>query len=168
MVCRAVFPSAVWAAETWTASVAMSKRISSWGARVVGSVHGVRMRCGELVGDFWRRLHRTGHRVANRLHLDLASLRRLRYHSYAGHLARSVDPVMTCALRTRCLVWWRSMQHPRLPLHRPFGRPRRWEAELENFHGVEWLGDPLTTNVGWMRFAQSRASWKELSKSFSG
>ena len=132
---RAVFPAALWLAETWNIQSGVQARLSSWGARILARAFGVRPVVDEGMGDHWRRRHRIGHSIARKLGGGLGERRLAALHSWAGHLARATDPLKT-ALRTRCLSWWRCFQHSGLPLHSGrFGRPSRWEAQITQMCG---------------------------------
>ena len=125
---------ALWLSERWNPTKATLKRLSSWGARTIALAYGSRKSYEEDAIQFWRRLHRTGHNLCNRLRGSLSKVRAARLHQWAGHLARSQEGILRTALRTRCLAWWRFFQHPTLPLHsKRFGRPSRWESQLSSF-----------------------------------
>ena len=125
-------------------------------------MYGVKRTSQDGIGDHWRRLHRTGHMLFRRLGGNLETLRRRSKFRWAGHLARSDSGVLRRTLRTRCLSWWRFFQHPELPLHPGrFGRPVRWEAELEEAFGVARADDPFNQSVGWMGAALDRDTWRQ-------
>ena len=120
------------------------------------------------VGDYWKKLHRTGHKLMRQLTASLDGLRLLSVHRWAGHAARLSTGPVRMALRTRCLAWWRFFQLPHMPLHpRRFGKPWRWETQLVTFYGETSSDNPLQANAGWMKSAQDRASWKANEQSFS-
>ena len=58
---RAVFASVLWLSSTWYMTKALSKRVESWGARMVARVAHIRPRSEEPIGEYWRRMHRSGH-----------------------------------------------------------------------------------------------------------
>ena len=156
-----VFNSALWLAECGYPTQATLKKFNSWGARRLAIAYGVRRDEKEDGVQFWRRIHRLGYRLYKKLGGSLVKLRRAALHRWAGHVARTSNTVLKTALRTRCLSWWRFFQHPRYPLHtQRFGRPHRWEEQLEQFYGESRCDQPLTNNSGWMLIAQNRHLWK--------
>ena len=132
-------------------------------ARTLALAYGLRKSVAEDALGFWRRLHRFGHQLYYRLEGSLVKLRASRVHRWAGHLARSQEGLLRNALRTRCLAWWRFFQHPALPLHsRRFGRPSRWESQMENLYGEVADDNPAVHDVGCIALAQDRAQWRHL------
>ena len=126
-----VFNFALWLAECSNSTQATLRKLNSWGARKLAQAYGVRRNQAEDGFGFWRRIHRNGYDLYQRLGGSLVHLRSATLHRWAGHLARTPCDLLRTALRTRCLAWWRFVQHPRFPLHgRRFGRPHRWEAQL--------------------------------------
>ena len=161
LVYRAVFASLLWMSQCWVPTQAQSCKLNSWGARLLGRTYGVKRRVQDGLGDHWKRLHRSGHMLYERLGANLETLRRRTKFRWAGHLARCDSGVLRLALRTRCLSWWRFFQHPTLPLHRGrFGKPVRWEAELEDAFGKASTDNPMAQSVGWMTAAMDRECWK--------
>ena len=163
-----VFSSALWLAECGYPTQAMLRKLNSWGARKLAVTYGVRRTLDEDGVQFWRRVHRIGYKLYKRLDGSLVKLRRTALHRWAGHLARTSNSVLRTALRTRCLSWWRFYQHPQFPLHcKRFGRPHRWEAQLEDFYGESKDDVPFEQDAGWMLFAQDRQSWKSMEREFA-
>ena len=109
LLASTVFSSALWLAETWQLTRQQREHLDSWGARVSARVRGVRHSSAEDIGQFWRRLHRTGHKMLSLTGGGLDS-RRASRHAFAGHVALSVHDVVNKALHTRCLAWWRLRQ----------------------------------------------------------
>ena len=161
LVYRAVFASALWLAQCWVPNQSQRSKLRSWGARIIARTYGVKRKSDEDVGGYWKRLHRTGHVLCKRLGGSAEDLRQRTKLSWAGHLARTNNAHLRLVLRTRCLSWWRFFQHPVFPLHGGrFGRPVRWESELEERFGRAATDTPLDVNVGWMALAQDRESWR--------
>ena len=70
------------------------------------------------------------------------------------------------ALRTRCLAWWRYMQHRKLMKHPQRFKAWRWEQQLVDFFG-EVEGVFVDDDKGWMLLAQNRAAWRDSERAFS-
>ena len=140
LACQCVFSSVLWLSETWTPTKCQQSRASSWGARIISRVVGVRRKSDEEAGQYWRRLHREGHRWLRDFGGGVDVRRRRRLHSFAGHAARSSSEPLRLALRTRCLAWWRFKQarfHCKWTgLHPRRFRAWRWEAQLTYFYGA--------------------------------
>ena len=108
LLASTVFSSAFWLAETWQLTRQQREHLDSWGARVSARVRGVRHSSAEDIGQFWRRLHRTGHKMLSLTGGGLGgpdSRRASRLHAFAGHVAWSVHDIVNRALHTRCLSW---------------------------------------------------------------
>lgn len=140
MIYKAVFSAVLWLSECWDLTCSLRRKLTSWGSRTLGRAFGVPRHYVDEVGDHWRRLHRVGLNVSKKCGGDLSALQAQAVHRWAGHLARTKSGLLWMALRTRCLAWWRFFQHPRLPLHpKRFGRPRRWEGQLETKFGKAFV-----------------------------
>ena len=163
---KTVFAAALWLSETWYPTKTQRKYMNSWAARITSQIVGIRMGEDESVGDFWRRMYRTGH---EKLRLNGGSLdfrRRQRVHSFAGHIARDPESLAGMALRTRSLSWWRFYQEIGANRHPQRFHPWRWEAQLEDFYGVAvslFVDEP----GGWIQMAQDRQSWKLVEGAFA-
>ena len=168
LVSTAVFSSFLWLAETWHPTTATISHYQSWGARTLARAYGCRRRHDDSGVDFWTRLHRLGHRLYNTVQSTLDQRRRINLHRWAGHLARSENPILKLSLRTRCLSWWRFSQLPHVPLHgRRFGKPWRWEAQLEAHYGEASCDNPEAIDCGWMATAADRCTWKAKEAAFA-
>ena len=167
LVANVVFLSVLWLSATWSPTAGLRARLQSWGARSLARAYGVKPAVNMGIGDYWKKLHRTGHKLMRQMKTSLDGLRLLNVHRWAGHAARLSSGPVRLALRTRCLAWWRFFQLPHLPLHtRRFGKPWRWEAQLVAFYGESSTDDPMQTSVGWMKQAQDRALWKTEERAF--
>ena len=131
-----VFASALWLSETWLPTKQQREHLSSWGARMASSIAGCSSCMATLnVAQFWRTLHRRGHKILADMGTTLDGRRLSRLHSFAGHLARSTVPDLSLLLRTRCLSWWRSGLHPKR------FKCWRWESQITAFYGQPHLPD---------------------------
>ena len=151
--------------KTGTATQRQRKRLDSWAARIASQIAGVRMNFDEPVGDYWRRMYRTGHSKLALCGESLESRRRQRLHAFAGHMARDTDGLAGLALRTRSLSWWRHFQKANLHLHPQRFNAWRWESQLETVYGPSaslFIDEP----GGWICLAQDRAKWRQLEKRF--
>ena len=164
-----MFSSALWLAETWQLTRQQREHLDSWGARVAARVRGVCRSCSEDIGQFWRRLHRIGHKMMSKTGGGLDLRRATRLHTFAGHAARSVHHIVKRALHTRCLAWWRFRQsryHSKHDgLHPKRFKAWRWETQLTVYYGQEESEDDFS-NVGWMKLAQDRDGWKASLQGF--
>ena len=140
--------------------------MNSWAARIISQVAGVRMGVDEYVGDFWRRIYRTGHEKLAMYGGSLDYRRRQRLHAFAGHLARDSQGLAGAALRTRPLSWWRYCQKSGMKLHKTRFHPWRWESQMEDTYGVA-ASLFVDESVGWVQLAQDRANCKLLEKTFA-
>lgn len=171
LLAKSVWPSFLWGAACWNPTKAIRRKISSWGARMAATTAGIKRAPEEAIGCWWRRMHRAGHKILDKLSLDPEKERRRTLHRWAGHVARmptSSQPAQ--ALRTRGLQWWRHAQEHHEDkkwsgVHcRRFGC-WRWEAQLGVFHGDGSSADE-TANTGWLRSAQDRVGWRCLEENF--
>ena len=113
----------------------------------------------DVVASHWRRLHRVGHDLLRRGGGDMDSRRRGKLHSFAGHAARADNSVVSDAMRTRSLAWWRQFQSTGTFSHPRRFRAWRWEQQLTAYYG-EAKSVFIDDNVGWMETAQRRDIWK--------
>ena len=155
---KTVFSAALWLSETWHPTKRQRQRLDSWAARVISLVVGVRKYDDEDLGDFWRRMYRTGHATLAAHGGSFDVRRRKKLHSFAGHLARQ-SGLANEALRTRSLSWWRHFQRARLLSHPCRFAPWRWEKQLVDHYG-ETLQLFIDDFTGWMLQAQVRGEWK--------
>ena len=59
-----VFASALWLSETWLPTKQQREHLRSWGSRMASSIAGFSPRLAAMnVAQFWRALHRRGHRL---------------------------------------------------------------------------------------------------------
>ena len=168
---RAVISSLLWLSETWTPTKAQTRRLDSWGARLMARVVGTKRSPMEDVGGYWRRLHRKGHACLRTVGGSVTKRRRKRLHRYAGHLARMADGMARTALRTRSLAWWRFRQRRFVSKHcglhpKRFSALSRWEAQLTATHGEAETAD-VELNVGWLALASDRCLWKGREDAFA-
>ena len=166
LACRTVFATLLWLAETWCPTQKQRRTLSSWGARTIGKIVGVRRHSDEDAIEYWRRLHRVGHSVLQAKHGSVDVLRRGRFHRFAGHLARDPDSPAGIALRTRSLSWWRHFQGSRLLLHPGNFKAWRWESPLEDYYG-SFATPFVDVSVGWMAHAQHRETWRQKEHAFA-
>ena len=166
LCCTTFLSALLWLSETWYPTKKQSATISSWAARCVGWVVGVKRRQNEEWLEYWRRLHRTGHE-------QLAQVgganvqRRKKLHSFAGHLARMTDELPGRALRTKSLAWWRHCQSKGICSHPGRFKAWRWEQQLMDSYG-EANTLCLDENVGWLAKAQCRSTWRSEQTTFAG
>ena len=94
--------------------------------------------------------------------------RRRQLHGLAGHLARSPDARVRDCVHCRPVARWRHWQAEvgGRAQHARFGRPKRWENELEIYYG-QHMAAHQGDIVGWMRNAQQRDEWRAEAKAFS-
>ena len=131
---KAVFSSALWLSETWTLTKQQQKRLKSFGARLAARTCLIRRKDGEDLGQFWRRMHRSGHSLLGSSGGSLERSRATRLHAFAGHMARSQQDLLISVLRVRCLAWWRYRQARHKNKHNGV-HPKRfkawcWESQL--------------------------------------
>ena len=102
----------LWSASVWTTIKTQRDKISSWSARMVANVIGVKKPPWMEMDQWWRHWHRTGHRWIETCNMNVVSAIRERALSWAGHVAR-MDSKEICAeaLRCRGLQWrrWRQL-----------------------------------------------------------
>lgn len=173
MLAKTVWPSFLWGSSTWTLTKDQRTKISSWSARSAARVARLRRAPGQLDDQWWRLMHKTGHKLIEKSHIDLVKLCRLRLHGWAGHIAR-MQPTAPAAQALRCrgLQWWRwRQQQHKLTKNKWTGpHPRRyklyrWEEQLAQHYG-EGYSEDIASNTGWLLTAQDRERWRERSASF--
>ena len=165
-----VFASAPWLSETWLPTKQQREHLTSWGARMASSIAGFSPRFAAMnVAQFWRALHRRGHRLLTGMGTTLDGRRLSRLHSLAGHLARSSVPDLSLLLRTRCLSLWRREQaryHSKFDgLHPERFKCWRWESQITAFYGEPHLPDDASDSC-WMAVATDKTSWKDDLENF--
>ena len=169
----ALCTSVTWLSSTWHLTVAQESHLRSWAARLAARVVGIKRYPDEEMGQFWRRLHREGHKLLLRFNADPVRLYRTQVHRFGGHLARmSDDKIPKQALLTRPLAWWRFQQDGWTDRHSGL-HPRRfncwrWEAHFEEHYGAAMLSDADSSaiSVGWLHRAQDRDGWKQGEAAF--
>ena len=163
--------SALWLAETWHPTKSQRESFQSWGARMCARVIRLRSKPSDEPGQHWRRLHRVGHSLLHRIGGGLNTRRLQRLHSFAGHAARASGGILSQALRTRNLAWWRFHQsryeNRRDGLHPKRFRAWRWEAQLVDVYGETENAD-TSSNSGWLERAQDRDAWRISCGTFAG
>ena len=167
-----VWNSFLWGAACWHPTKAMRNKLSSWGARTMATVAGTRRSPTEGIGQWWRRLHRSGHCVLQRHGADPEVARRKVLHRWAGHVARmphNAQPAQ--ALRTRSLQWWRHAQSNHTDkkwtgVHKQRFGCWRWESQISEVHG-EGYSSNIGDNTGWLLKAQCRDSWRLAEAGFA-
>ena len=165
LCCNTFLSALLWLSETWYPTKKQRSSLSSWAARCVGRVVGVKRNNEESWVDFWRRLHRTGHAVLKQLG-SADTQRRKKLHSFAGHLARMPEEPAGHVLRLRNLAWWRDCQSRGILAHKCRFKAWRWEHQLEDFYGQS-KSLFMDENVGWLAYAQCRSTWRDAQKAFS-
>ena len=169
MLILSVFASVLWLAETWLLTKQQRNHLDSWGARLAARTARIRRGSLEDIGQYWRRLHRTGRNLLERMGAKLDGSRAKRVHTFAGHLARTPCSLLRAALRSRCLAWWRYRQARHRSKHEGLHPKRfkawRWESQMTDFFGEAEAEDPFS-NVGWMLQAQERKTWKRTLDSY--
>ena len=158
--------AALWLAETWHPTETQKERFNSWAARMMARLACLSPESDETRGDFWRRLHRTGHALMTAGGGSLDVLRRQKLHAFAGHLARMPDGIVNTALHTRCLAWWREAQNRKIFTHPRRFHVWRWEDQLVSFFG-ESKTLFVDEDVGWMAIAQDRGRWRQTRNAFA-
>ena len=149
MLHTTVWSSFLWSSSTWIVAKALNDKIASWSARVVSRIAGLRRPPHQEMDQWWRLLHRHGHKLIAKHQVDLPSLVRTRRLRWAGRLARmhTTSPA-AAALRCRCLPWWRWCQSD----HKKSGdkwsgpHPRRfkiyrWEEQIAAEFGEGFSSD---------------------------
>ena len=140
--------------------------MDSWGARLIARVARIGCNENEDIGQYWRRLHRSGHALLQ-LYGGSPNWRRCKtLHRFAGHLARSIDATLSSALHTRCIAWWRYRQQRHLVQHPRRFKTWRWESQLADYYGEAQTVNAYA-NVGWMLQAQQRNLWKDMEDVFA-
>ena len=160
-----VFASALWLSETWLPTKQQREHLTSWGSRMASSIAGFSSRLAAMnVAQFWRALHRRGHRLLAGMCTTLDGRRLSRLHSFARHLARSSVPDLSLLHRTRCLFWWRREQaryHSKYDgLHPKRFKCWRWESQITAFYGEPHLPDD-GSDTGWTAMATDKTFWKD-------
>ena len=164
---KTVLMALLWLSETWYSSKRQRFRLESWCARMVARVCRLKRYGDEDMGDYWKRLHRTGRRWLRLCCGGANVCRRRRLHGFAGHISRAQDDsIAGRALRTRSLGWWRHFQKNNLIRHPRRFRPWRWESQLEDFYG-QTTALFVDEDAGWMLLARDRAGWTAREQLFS-
>ena len=170
----AICTSVTWLSATWHLTAAQESHLRSWAARQAARVAGIARFPDEDMGQYWRRLHREGHKLLVRFDADPVQLYRTQVHRLGGHLARMPEvKVPKQALLTRPLAWWRFEQanwtDRNSGLHPQRFNCWRWESHFEGWYGKASIsaGDASSLSVGWLQRAQNRDEWKDGEMSFA-
>ena len=160
--------SVTWLSATWLLTAAQERHLRSWAARMAARVVGIARAPDEEMGQFWRRLHREGHKLLIRYDADPVKLYRLQVHRLGGHLARmGEETIPKTAMITRPLAWWRYQQSIWTDRHSGLHPQRfncwRWEDHFESWYGATAIPNDTASSVdvGWLQRAQVRDLWKE-------
>ena len=162
---KTVLMALLWLSETWYPTKRQRFRLESWCARMVARVCRLKRRQDEELGDYWKRMHRTGRRWLRVCGGGADACRRRRLHGFAGHISRAPLSIAGQALRTRSLAWWRHFQARNLATHPRRFHPWRWESQLEVVYGRA-TSIFIDEDVGWMAIAADRAEWRAREKCF--
>ena len=166
LAAQVIFSSLLWLCETWVPTAGQKQKMDSWGARLIARVARIRCNDNEDIGQYWRRLHRSGHDLLQ-LYGGAPNWRRSRtLHRFSGHLARSMDATLSAALHTRCIAWWRYRQERHLVAHPRRFKTWRWESQLTDYYGEAQTVNAYA-NVGWMLQAQQRNLWRDMEDVFA-
>jgi hypothetical protein len=152
--------SATWLSSSWALTKEEEGKLASWNARRVAKICGTRRAPDEDLGQFWRRLHRTGHRIVKRKGLCLVRKYKQTLHRFAGHAARAcADSIVNRVINLRDVKWWRLTQlrakTARVSAHPKRFNVWRWEERLTKAYGNEWK-----------QTATNRIEWKAREKYF--
>ena len=167
---KTVWSSLLWSSSTWTTTKAQRARLSSWSARLVSRVARIRRAPSMDDGQWWRYMHRTGHRLIASCGINVVAKAHQRVLRWAGHMARMApgDPA-AAALRCRGLQWWRWRQATHKETGDKWSGPhpkrfkiRRWEEQVAELHG-EGFSESILQNTGWLLKAQDREWWHKAS-----
>ena len=88
---KTVLMALLWLSETWHPTKSQRFRLESWAARMVARVCRVRNGSDEDLGDFWKRMHRTGRSWLRCCCGEVNVSRPKRLHDFAGHISRAPD-----------------------------------------------------------------------------
>ena len=164
-----VLSSVQWQSGSWTLTKAQAAHLQSWGARLHARMMNIRQSEFEDMGQYWRRLHRAGHKCMADFNSSPLIAHLVQKHRMAGHFARlNGDEVVSKVLSCRDLSWWRSQQELWQQRGDKWGGVHsrrfncwRWEQSLENDFGIVARPPHLQPHeVGWKRVAQDREAWK--------
>ena len=168
---KSVWSSLLWSSSTWTTTKVQRTLLNSWSARMVSRLACIRRASSLDDGQWWRLMHREGHRLISRFGLNVVAMAQQRVLRWAGHVARMApdDPV-AAALRCRGLQWWRWRQAAHKTTGDKWSGPhprrfkiRRWEEQVSELHG-EGYSDSVLNNTGWLLKAQDREWWRKASE----
>ena len=169
MLAKTVWPSCLWSSSTWTLTKDLQNKISSWSARIAAKVARVRRAPWQLDDQWWRLMHKSGHRLISKYNVDLVRMCRVRLHRWAGHVAR-MGPTASAAQALRCrgLQWWRWRQHQHKLTKDKWTGPHpqryklyRWEEQTAKLFG-EGYAEDISLNTGWLLVAQDRERWRAV------
>ncbi|CAE8637304.1 unnamed protein product [Polarella glacialis] len=167
---KSVWSSLLWSSSTWTTTKVQRTGLDSWSARLVSRVARTRRAPSMDDGQWWRFMHRTGHRLIAKFGISVAARAQQRVLRWAGHVARlAPETPAATALRCRGLQWWRWRQAAHKMTGDKWSGPhprrfkiRRWEEQLADRHG-EGFSECTDHNTGWLLKAQDREWWHKAS-----
>ena len=164
---KIVFLVLLWSSSTWTMTKEQQQKIASWSARMASKVARLRRPPHQEIDQWWRLLHKYGHRILSRHSIDVVKMCRTRMFSWAGHLARmDPDAPAACALRCRGMQWWRWRQQCHKHSKDKWNGPHpqifkifRWEEQISQTFG-EGFSEDVRLSTGWLLTAQDREAWR--------
>ncbi|CAE8618348.1 unnamed protein product [Polarella glacialis] len=167
---KSVWSSLLWSSSTWATTKVQRAGLDSWSARLVSRVARTRRAPSMDDGQWWRFMHRTGHRLIAKFGINVAARAQQRVLRWAGHVARlAPEAPAATALRCRGLQWWRWRQAAHKMTGDKWSGPhprrfkiRRWEEQLADRHG-EGFSECTDHNTGWLLKAQDREWWHKAS-----
>ena len=168
MLPKTVWAAFLWSSSTWTATKDHFRSIASWSARTAARVLRLRRAPWQQEDQWWRFLHKMGHRAIAKHEVDLVAQCKRRVHTWAGHVARQPPSSPAgSALRCRGMQWWRWRQAEHVVSGDKWSGPhprrfkiRRWEEQLSEAFG-EGFGADVRQNTGWLSMAHDREAWKQ-------
>ena len=137
---------------------ACGNMISSWSARVVAHVNGVKRTLWMEAYPWWRHWHRTGHRWIEKCKMNWLTAIRGRILCSAGHVARmDCSEICAEALRCRFLQWWgwRQLYWKEVEKNYWAGPHPKRSKVCGNVNG---FAESAQQSTGWLQFAHSRGS----------
>lgn len=168
---RAILASATWMCEIWKETYRNFQKLISWAHRKVGLMCGCfpKENEGETITAWWKRLHHTGRKRYLTLLKPIWAEILQKKHRFAGHMARSNCQHISSILRSLSTYrWWFIRDFFPFPRgHRGHHQGRylitRWDEKLCGFSSTstEYMTQDTSENIGWLREAQDRKSWKD-------
>ena len=106
-----VLSSLQWQSGSWTLTKGQEAHLKSWGARLHANMLGVKRNESEDMGQYWRRMHKEGHKCMEMYSSSPCQAYKVQKHRMAGHFTRlPEDSVVNQVLNCRDLSWWRGQQ----------------------------------------------------------